>query len=541
MCHHDSLNGSKSAKPPRRNPLWHARCDRFKPKQRRTLCRPRLSAGNQVAQGLQRARTGLGYRFTRPPRPRHSPATPAATPAAPLAAATVKAATPQLPAISMLFYSLLVSALTLAFLVACSKSSARSEEPGEGSGNGSGRRHPGEASSTSPRLRLATHPEQPCPPAPRPPGFEPRLQLVSGAIALLVQVVAIARWTQVSSRAQETRGLLNMGSVVVLEAVLLVVLPSAAPEFYSRHCQLLLGLTRLAYFSLPLLRDPDDVQSVLQGEPSGSRWFGGAADLFSLTLAARGLALLLGPLVCPLPLLPHLALAAFAVERCRTTPYMCAQPMLQHPTWRRRIRLAHRVMDGLLLLTVPKRDDGDDGWQQALDCRVFVTFYQLLLGVVLPTLVLASLQGFLLSAMVTPSRQTAVQDPCPVPQQLRAPGQEVGQAQQHPHHRQAQQQRNDQQQQEQQQGEAARVRRGGAGGGRSLRQRCWSSLRWLPDELEGGVRHMSEMLTCRAGPPLLAVTGWWALLTFCWVAAMLLEQPSWRQEAPTSALAGSCS
>jgi hypothetical protein len=77
-------------------------------------------------------------------------------------------------------------------------------------------------------------------------------------------VLAIARWTQVSSRAQETRGLLNMGSVVVLEAVLLVVLPAAAPEFYSRHCQLLLGLTRLAYFSLPLLRDPDDVQSVLQ-------------------------------------------------------------------------------------------------------------------------------------------------------------------------------------------------------------------------------------------------------------------------------------
>jgi hypothetical protein len=199
----------------------------------------------------------------------------------------------------------------------------------------------------------------------------------------------------------------------------------------------------------------------------------------------------------------------------------------------------------LLLLMVPKRDGGDeggvgdDGWQQALDCRVFVTFYQLLLGVVLPTLVLASLQGFLLSAMVTPGRQTAVQDPCPVPQQLQAPGQEVGQPQQRPHHRQAQQQRTDQQQQEQQQGEAASVRRGGSGGGRSLRRRCWSSVRWLSDELEGGVRHLAEMLTCRAGPPLLAVTGWWALLTLCWVAAKLLEQPSWRQEASTSALAGS--
>jgi hypothetical protein len=36
--------------------------------------------------------------------------------------------------------------------------------------------------------------------------------------------------------------------------------------------------------------------------------------LTACAAAARGLALLLGPLVCPLPLLPHLALAAFAVE-----------------------------------------------------------------------------------------------------------------------------------------------------------------------------------------------------------------------------------
>jgi hypothetical protein len=51
----------------------------------------------------------------------------------------------------------------------------------------------------------------------------------------------------------------------------------------------------------------------VQGQPS-SRPLGAWADLFVLTLGVRGLALLLGPLICPLPLLPHLVLAGYAVQ-----------------------------------------------------------------------------------------------------------------------------------------------------------------------------------------------------------------------------------
>lgn len=60
-------------------------------------------------------------------------------------------------------------------------------------------------------------------------------------------------------------------------------------------------------------RPPSHGPCPLQGQPS-PRLLGMWADLFTLALGARGLALLLAPLVCPLPLLQHLALAAYAVQ-----------------------------------------------------------------------------------------------------------------------------------------------------------------------------------------------------------------------------------
>lgn len=89
------LNGQQTAKPPWRNPLWHARFDRFKPKQTRTLCRPRLRLTTRSRKGCREL--GQAWDIVSPGR--HAPATPAATLAALLPAATVKkAATPQPPA-----------------------------------------------------------------------------------------------------------------------------------------------------------------------------------------------------------------------------------------------------------------------------------------------------------------------------------------------------------------------------------------------------------------------------------------------------------
>lgn len=45
-----------------------------------------------------------------------------------------------------------------------------------------------------------------------------------------------------------------------------------------------------------------------------------------------------------MPLLPHMLLSAFSVQRVRTTSTMCALPFLRHAIWQRRIS---RVLQGL--------------------------------------------------------------------------------------------------------------------------------------------------------------------------------------------------
>lgn len=44
----------------------------------------------------------------------------------------------------------------------------------------------------------------------------------------------------------------------------MVLLPGLLPTFYRRHSRVILALTRLSYFSLPLLRDPQDVTVVFK-------------------------------------------------------------------------------------------------------------------------------------------------------------------------------------------------------------------------------------------------------------------------------------
>jgi hypothetical protein len=99
----------------------------------------------------------------------------------------------------------------------------------------------------------------------------------------------------------------------------------------------------------------------LQVEPS-PHWAGSLRDLWVLMLGTRGLAVLLTPITLPLPLLPHMALAAFAVQRCRTAAYACSCPMLRHPTWQRRIARLHSVVHKVREVCSGARGRWHMGW-----------------------------------------------------------------------------------------------------------------------------------------------------------------------------------
>lgn len=63
----------------------------------------------------------------------------------------------------------------------------------------------------------------------------------------------------------------------------MVALPGCFPGFYRRHSRAVLALTRLAYFSLPLVRDRQDVTAVFKLAPS-QRLLGLVTDLWTLNL-----------------------------------------------------------------------------------------------------------------------------------------------------------------------------------------------------------------------------------------------------------------
>ena len=70
-------------------------------------------------------------------------------------------------------------------------------------------------------------------------------------------------------------------------------------------------------------------------------------------------------------------------QRCRTAESVCSRPLLAHPTWRSRIAWLHRLVHKLPLL-VPEWASGrlPPAEEEVSDCRVFVTSFQLMMGVV---------------------------------------------------------------------------------------------------------------------------------------------------------------
>jgi hypothetical protein len=119
-----------------------------------------------------------------------------------------------------------------------------------------------------------------------------------------------------------------------------------------------------------------------------------------------------------------------------------------------------------------------------VDCRVFLTFFQILLGVVLPTLALARMNRPLGTAAEAPpdappaAQTTATSRP---PAQL------------------------------------SRLRTAAAA--------ATAAGAKAAAEAEAAVQHLCGMLAGRAGSLLLAAAAWWALLGWCWVLATALEQP----------------
>lgn len=229
-------------------------------------------------------------------------------------------------------------------------------------------------------------------------------------------------------------------------------------------------------------------------------------------------------------------------QRCHTTEHMCSLPFLTSPTWQRRIAWVHRAMNAVrggrlgclagkttcaiavpflgplkqktcgvhrptatppatppppvqLPLVTPGRLD-DCG--AAMDCRVFVSFFQLSVGCVLSTLCLEGLH--------IPMLKRAGAWPESGASSANTDG-----------------------------GESSSSHGGGGSGGGtsdsgrdSARILGWAAratayLRWLAEEAEARVEELCCMLRGGSGSRLLTAAGWALMLSLLWMLAMLLE------------------
>lgn len=145
-----------------------------------------------------------------------------------------------------------------------------------------------------------------------------------------------------------------------------------------------------------------------------------------------------------------------------------------------------------------------------LDCRVFVTFVQLLVGVALPALMVAHLQAPLHAAAAAA-----------VEQQRRARRRAAL--------RSAASLDSQDSQQSSEGSEGSEVRSPRTCGWNSRLSGTWAALGEAAHELEGFIQHLCAMLagSTRLTPNswVLTASAWWLLLSLTWVLALMLEQP----------------
>lgn len=199
--------------------------------------------------------------------------------------------------------------------------------------------------------------------------------------------------------------------------------------------------------------------------------------------------------------------------------------MLRHPTWRHRIAWVHRLAGAVrpaarrgaqpavrgrgaltpprsprpppcaqLPLLAPHLASAGAGPEERaqLDCRVFLSAFLLLVGLVVPALLLAKLLQPMEAAAAAAVNSTVQQ------QQQQHPGGGRG--------------------------------TGSGSGERQQRssgplQRCLAWLQRCASGSEAALLHLCRILLNAVGSPLLTFLAWWVVASLVWVAALLLEQP----------------
>lgn len=366
-----------------------------------------------------------------------------------------------------------------------------------------------------------------------PAGGAARLQVCGGLLLLGGHLMAMLLRTD-RSRLAEPAGLAGEAAVPLVLGLLLVALPGLRPATFERHRTLLVGAARVAVFMASDVRNPRGLLFIFQRPPAP----GILRDTWQLLLGSRVVAIFCTAVACPLPLIPHLLVSAFALQRCRVADYICSCPLLQHPVWRRRIAAVHSSIHKLPLL-VPDRGPlacaaqgpaGPSGFPlegvPALDCRVFLTFVMLLGGLVAPTLLMARVQGpQCWAAAGTADEADEAGTAGGASQGPRRTADSGGS------------------------GADGSGSRGSSdadtGGDGSMRQgrsnkRCGARLcaaaraaisaaacclRWAACEAGSILHHLCELLLGASGG-VLAAAAWWMLVSLLWVTALLLEGAS---------------
>ena len=118
-----------------------------------------------------------------------------------------------------------------------------------------------------------------------------------------------------------------------------------------------------------------------------------SCPILSLRAGSRMLAVLLAPLVMPLPLVPHLLAQLYSVAMIGNNRSLCSSPLLAHPTSANRIRLFHHLMS---FAASPSCAQPADvllrNSSQHQQCCAFVGFLGLLLGLVCTTVGMVKLE-----------------------------------------------------------------------------------------------------------------------------------------------------
>ncbi|PRW44962.1 permease urea carboxylase system [Chlorella sorokiniana] len=174
---------------------------------------------------------------------------------------------------------------------------------------------------------------------------------------------------------------------VILAMALISTLYAAA---WRRHTPLLRVVLLFYIYSLPILTSVDAMHAISPA-PSKVRYIGGILDAVALWLSTSNGFIAWSLLAARPPLFVALPAQIFVLARI-TAGNMCRTPILQHPIMQRRTERDHRILSHLpcvfglhpLKLMIPITPDAR--------CWALLLFYNVLLGLLLPLLLIVPLR-----------------------------------------------------------------------------------------------------------------------------------------------------